>query len=116
MKVMIIKAILNTDQTVNIYNSLDDVNEEVRVEYRATPEGVSFCLASSRTTTKVVLYPIWRRLRSQIEEPTMDSIKSIVAVNDDDEVVFEVNNITNYTYSVTFGNTVIEAIDFVTAE
>ena len=47
-----------------------------------------------------------------IKDPKKESIKSVIVINDNDEIIFEQNNIVNYLYQATFNHPIKENIDF----
>lgn len=113
---MIVKVILDTNQEVEIYNSLNDINNSITVLYRQIMNGMALSIFQE-TVNELLLYPVWNELMQAMKENSEEtSIQSIMVINDENKVIFEKNNIINYLYNATFSNFVKENIDFEFAE
>ena len=56
---MIVKAILNTDKEVEIYNSLNDTRDLISVIYNEIPNEVSLSLTATASDYDLPLHAIW---------------------------------------------------------
>ena len=56
---MIVKAILNTDKEVEIYNSLNYTRDLISVIYREIPNEVSLSLTTTDSDYDLPLHAIW---------------------------------------------------------
>lgn len=109
---MIVKAILNTDQEVEIYNSLNDPKDLISVIYRELPNEVSLGLTTIDSDYDLPLHTIWTNFMKSIKDHRKNSIKTILVLSDADTVVIEQNNVSNYLYQVTFETPLKESINF----
>ena len=112
MKIMIVKAILNTDQEVEIYNSLNDPKDLISVIYNEIPNEVSLSLTATDSDYDLPLHAIWTNFMQSIEDHRKNSIKTILVLSDADTVVLEQNNVSNYVYQATFETPLKESINF----
>lgn len=109
---MIVKAILNTDQEVEIYNSLNDTKGLISVAYREIPGGVSLGLTTTDSGYDLPLHAVWTNFMQSIEDHRKNSIKTILVLGDADTVILEQNNVSNYVYQVAFEIPLKESINF----
>lgn len=109
---MIIKVNLDTNQEIEIYNSLNDMDKKIKISYREVFNEKALSLTNDSNTETLLLYNSWKNLIENIENPMQKSAQSIVIIDDNNKIIFEKNNITNYAYSVTFDNTIKENINF----
>ena len=109
---MIVKAILNTDKEVEIYNSLNDTRDLISVIYNEIPNEVSLSLTATDSDYDLPLHAIWTNFMQSIEDYRKNSIKTILVLSDANTVVFEQNNVSNYVYQVTFEAPLKESINF----
>lgn len=111
---MIIKVILDTNQEVEIYDSSVDT-DLVTIAYRQVMNVMTFSIYQS-VSKDLPVYKIWNKLSIALKESEGALVKSIKIINDDNEVIFEKDDIINYLYSVTFNHPLSESIDFEFAE